>query len=215
MSLVREEVVRAGLRLLDEVGLEKLSLRKLAKELGIQAPTLYWHFKNKQDLLDEMAATAMAETELGTLPGQDAGWDCWLAWMARRIRRGMLAHRDGALLASASRPADDRWQYVEGILVMLQKAGFTAAGAMRGIGTLTNYVLGTTIEDQQAANRDNEEAEQPDLALYPTLREAVLAAADPDERFEHGLSVILDGMRSQLKAQQLTAQQLEDRRSTR
>jgi TetR/AcrR family tetracycline transcriptional repressor len=198
MSLVREEVVLAGLRLLDEVGLENLSLRKLAKELGIQAPTLYWHFKNKQDLLDEMAATAMAEADTGTLPESGAGWDSWLAWMARRIRRGMLAHRDGALLASASRPADGRWQYVEGILVLLQKAGFTPAAAMRGIGTLTNYVLGTTLEEQQAANRDDEEGERPAFELYPTLREAVRATTDPDERFEHGLSVILDGMRFQL-----------------
>jgi TetR/AcrR family tetracycline transcriptional repressor len=198
MALVREEVVRAALRLLDEVGLENLSLRKLARELGIQAPTLYWHFKNKQDLLDEMAATAMAEADSGSVPGSGAGWDCWLAWMARRIRRGMLAHRDGALLASASRPAADRWQYVEGILVMLQKAGFSPAGAMRGIGTLTNYVLGTTLEEQQAANREDEEAERPDFERYPMLREAVSAAADPEARFEHGLSLILDGMRAQL-----------------
>jgi TetR/AcrR family tetracycline transcriptional repressor len=200
MALAREDVVRAALRLLDEVGLESLSLRKLAKGLGIQAPTLYWHFKNKQDLLDEMAATAMAEAENGGLPDPDAGWDSWLAWMARRIRRAMLAHRDGALLASASRPADDRWQYVEEILVVLQKAGFTPAVAMWGIGTLTNYVLGTTLEEQQAANRDDEESERPDFERYPTLREAVTAAADPDERFEHGLSVILDGMRFQLAA---------------
>ena len=58
MALAREDVVWAGLRLLDEVGLDNLSLRKLAKELGIQAPTLYWHFKNKQDLLDEMILKA-------------------------------------------------------------------------------------------------------------------------------------------------------------
>jgi TetR/AcrR family tetracycline transcriptional repressor len=199
MTLGREDIARAGLRLLDEVGLENLSLRKLAKELGIQAPTLYWHFKNKQDLLDEMAAMAMAEADDGgRVPAPDAEWDCWLAWLARRIRRGIQAHRDGALLASASRPADDRWEYVEGILRMLQKAGFTPAGAMRGIGTLTNYVLGTTLEEQQAANRDDQEAERPDCTAYPMLREAVLAAADPEQRFEHGLSLILDGMRAQL-----------------
>jgi TetR/AcrR family tetracycline transcriptional repressor len=197
MALVREEAVRAALRVLDEVGLESLSLRKLAKELGIQAPTLYWHFKNKQELLDEMAAMAVAEAGDGVLPPADAEWDCWLAWMARRIRRGMLAHRDGALLSSASRPAHDRWADVEGLLVVLQKAGFGPADAMRGIGTLTNYVLGTTLEEQQAANQ---ESAMPEFDLYPVLREAVvaLAAADPERRFEHGLSLILDGMRAQL-----------------
>ncbi|MDT7724133.1 MAG: TetR/AcrR family transcriptional regulator, tetracycline repressor protein [Actinomycetota bacterium] len=197
MAMVREDAVRAALRVLDEVGLENLSLRKLAKELGIQAPTLYWHFKNKQELLDEMAAMAMAGAGDGALPAPGGEWDQWLAWMARRIRRGMLAHRDGALLASASRPAVDRWADVEEILVMLRKAGFTPADAMRGIGTLTNYVLGTTLEEQQAANR---EPGQPDFGAYPVLREAVVAleAADPEWRFEHGLSLILDGMRAQL-----------------
>jgi TetR/AcrR family tetracycline transcriptional repressor len=197
MVLVRAKAVRTALRVLDEVGLENLSLRKLARELGIQAPTLYWHFTNKQQLLDEMAAMAMAEAGNGVMPAPGAEWDSWLAWMARRIRRGMLAHRDGALLASASRPSGDRWADVEGILVMLRKAGFTPADAMRGIGTLTNYVLGTTLEEQQAANQDSE---QLDFGAYPALREAVvaLAAADPEQRFEHGLSLILDGMRAQL-----------------
>jgi TetR/AcrR family tetracycline transcriptional repressor len=196
MALVREEAVRTALRVLDEVGLENLSLRKLAKELGIQAPTLYWHFKNKQELLDEMAAMAMAEAGDGVLPDPGAEWDHWLAWMARRIRRGMLAHRDGALLASASRPAGDRWADVEEILVLLRKAGFSPADATRGIGTLTNYVLGTTLEEQQAANQ---EPEQPDSGAHPGLREAAVAlAADPERRFEHGLNLILDGMRAQL-----------------
>ena len=194
----RQEAVRAGLRLLDEVGLDGLSLRKLAKELDIQAPTLYWHFKNKQELLDEMAAMAMAEIDDNTdMPDSAASWDIWLGWMARRIRRGMLAHRDGALLASASRPAADRWKYVEGILVLLRKAGFTPAGAMHGVGTLTNYVLGTTLEEQQGSKR-GDGAGLPDLEEYPTLREALSGGVDYDRMFEHGLNLILDGMRAQL-----------------
>jgi TetR/AcrR family tetracycline transcriptional repressor len=194
----REEAVRAALRLLDEVGLEGLSLRKLAKELSIQAPTLYWHFKNKQELLDEMAAMAMAELDDNAdLPDPGAPWDVWLAWMARRIRRGMLAHRDGALLASASRPAVDRWKYVENILTVLRKAGFTPPVAMRGVGTLTNYVLGTTLEEQQALNR-GKGVELPDLDAHPMLREAIADGVDYDRMFEYGLSLILAGMRAQL-----------------
>ena len=46
-ALTREKVVRTALRLLDKVGLDGLTLRKLAAELRVQAPALYWHFKNK------------------------------------------------------------------------------------------------------------------------------------------------------------------------
>lgn len=196
MALVREEVVKAALRLLDEVGLDNLSLRKLAKELGIQAPTLYWHFKNKQDLLDAMHAAAMAEmNDLDGAPPAGAEWDAWLAWMARRIRRAMLAHRDGALLASAARPIEQRWEYVEGIIAMLAKVGFTPIAAMRGIGVLTDFVLGSTLEQQQESNRE-EPPPRPDPEKFPMLHEAVLAASDHDRRFEHGLALILDGMRA-------------------
>jgi TetR/AcrR family tetracycline transcriptional repressor len=109
----------------------------------------------------------------------------------------MLAHRDGALLASASRPAVDRWKYLESILTVLRKAGFTPPVAMRGVGTLTNYVLGTTLEEQQALNRGNE-VELPDLDAHPMLRQAIADGVDYDRMFEYGLSLILAGMRAQL-----------------
>jgi len=55
MKVNREIVVAAGLNLLNEVGLEQLTLRRLAKKLKIQAPTLYWHFKSKQELINQQA----------------------------------------------------------------------------------------------------------------------------------------------------------------
>ena len=59
--LTRDTVLRAALELLDEVGIDGLSTRKLAERLGVQSPTLYWHFKNKGELLDAMAEAIMLE----------------------------------------------------------------------------------------------------------------------------------------------------------
>ena len=53
--LDRRRVADTALRLLNEVGLEGLTLRAIARELNVKAPALYWHFKDKQALLDEMA----------------------------------------------------------------------------------------------------------------------------------------------------------------
>jgi len=61
MKVNRDMVVRAGLKLLDEVGLEQLTLRRLGTELEVQAATIYWHFKNKEELIDEMATLVLAE----------------------------------------------------------------------------------------------------------------------------------------------------------
>src|SRR5215510_10070741 len=110
MGLDRETVVREALEQLDEVGLEGLTLRRIAKTLGVQAPALYWHFRNKQELLDEMA-TVMLRDLLGSAQAtgpagagvaahdaddeddedddEDVPWDEWIAASARGLR-GML-----------------------------------------------------------------------------------------------------------------------------
>jgi TetR/AcrR family transcriptional regulator, tetracycline repressor protein len=91
MTLDRETVVRTALRVLDEAGLEGLTLRKIAGELGVQAPALYWHFKNKQELLDEMATTvfsdAMAEIDLEP---DEGSWGKWAVQYAEGLRRTLL-----------------------------------------------------------------------------------------------------------------------------
>src|SRR3954466_15873407 len=97
MALQREVVVKAALALLDEVGLDGLTMRRLAAELGVQNPALYWHFKNKQDLLNQMAETMLAEAYAGvTLPDANTPWDEWLAGLARAFRGALLSHRDGS-----------------------------------------------------------------------------------------------------------------------
>lgn len=75
MKVNRDMVARAGLKLLNEVGLEQLTLRLLAKDLKIQAPTVYWHFKSKEELIDEMATTVLAEGTRQLVPVKDsADW---------------------------------------------------------------------------------------------------------------------------------------------
>ena len=58
MKMNRDMVARAGLKLLNEVGLEQLTLRRLGVELNVQAATIYWHFKSKEELIDEMATSS-------------------------------------------------------------------------------------------------------------------------------------------------------------
>ncbi|MEV4316541.1 TetR/AcrR family transcriptional regulator C-terminal domain-containing protein [Actinocrispum sp. NPDC049592] len=173
MPLERDEAVRVALDLLDEVGLDGLSLRKLAAKLGVQAPTLYWHFKNKQDLIDEMAAQMMAGEALP--PPTSASWDEWLSWMARNMRALMLAHRDGALLHAAARPAEGGWEAVEAIVAMLRAAGFSQEDGLHGLGVLTDYVLGATLEEQAG------------VTAFPV-----------EDRVGMGIELILDGMRARL-----------------
>jgi len=103
--LDRDQVVRAALLLLDEAGLDGLTLRRLAAELDVKAPALYWHFASKQDLLDHMAHV-MTQPWMHTISTTATGrpWEDWLTEVARTYRTLLLSHRDGARLV-ASTPA--------------------------------------------------------------------------------------------------------------
>src|SRR5262249_50116230 len=97
MRLDRERVIRTALGLLNKVGLERLTLRRIARELSVQAPALYWHFKNKQELLDEMATMMFNDLLSGETPfSSDGPWAESMAGSMRALRRMLLGYRDGA-----------------------------------------------------------------------------------------------------------------------
>ena len=129
-GLTREKVVRAALRLLDKVGLDGLTLRKLAADLRVQAPALYWHFKNKQELLDEMATCVLAKAIEEILPGQQGDWPDWATHLGHGIRRTLLRHRDGAKMFSGTYLTNSAlYAPIEAALRRLVEAGFTAREA--------------------------------------------------------------------------------------
>ncbi|GAA0347257.1 TetR/AcrR family transcriptional regulator C-terminal domain-containing protein [Actinoallomurus spadix] len=200
MALERETVLRTALRLLDEVGLDGLSLRRLAKELGVQAPALYWHFTNKQDLLDHLAVFAREEAgvSLEGTPKTGQAWDEWLAEGMRTLRRGMLKHRDGARLAAGNRPVREAWPDIERTLSMLVEAGFAPADAVRAVLVLGHYVSGFVLDEQRVSEREDDPLLTFDPADFPILAAGGAAVLDQDALFEYGLQRMLDGMRAHL-----------------
>ena len=134
--LDREQVVRVALRLLDEVGLDGLTLRRLAAELDVKAPALYWHFTNKQDLLDHMAHV-MTEPWMRAVAVTTAGqgWEDWLAEVARTYRALLLSHRDGGRLSASTRPLPDSLPLLDGCIAAFQQA--TGCGPGQALQCLT------------------------------------------------------------------------------
>jgi TetR/AcrR family tetracycline transcriptional repressor len=200
MKLERGEVVRTAIRLLDEVGLEGLSLRRLAKELGVQAPALYWHFKNKQELLDHMVSemARTAENESRPVPGQT--WDEWLVDRARWMRTGLLSHRDLVLLTAGTRPTADRAPAIEEMVRVLCDAGFTPGEAVLNILVITDYVTGAVLEEQAGRRRDDDGLERLEGGPQdqPLLDAAIKEINEMSDSFEYGLSLLIDGMRARL-----------------
>jgi TetR/AcrR family transcriptional regulator, tetracycline repressor protein len=211
MRLDRELVVRTALRLLDEVGLEGLTVRRLARELDVRAPALYWHFKNKQELLDEMATTMLRDLlEKTEPPGPGQSWAECMAESARGLRQMMLGYRDGAKVFSGTYLTDPTlYEPMELALRKLTDAGFSVRDAVRGFFTVYSYTIGFTIEEQAVHPRPAEFNEQYDLTKRAQRIDGekfplTLAAAEEvfmryDARFEHGLRLIISGIEQSLQ----------------
>jgi TetR/AcrR family transcriptional regulator, tetracycline repressor protein len=189
-GLSRELLVATGLRLLDEVGLDGLSVRRLAAELGVRSPALYWHFKTKQELLEGMASAIIVAAGMGP-PESGERWPVWLRRRARAYRKSLLSHRDGARLITSARRAPDALEGFERELEAMVELGFTPTLALRTIMVIADYTNGFVLQEQAAPTPPS----RPELATLerlPTLREAT-RAWEPDTAFEHGLDVIVAG----------------------
>ncbi|HEX9068927.1 MAG TPA: TetR/AcrR family transcriptional regulator C-terminal domain-containing protein [Ktedonobacterales bacterium] len=206
MPLQRETVARAALALLDEVGFDRLTMRRLAETLGVQNPALYWHFKNKEDLLATMAEMMLAEGFAALMePGVERAWDVWLANLAHGLRRALLSHRDGArVVAGADLSHSSLMRYDELTLSQLRSAGFGLSDAVTGVKTVIEYTLGATFEEQPAAtggHAGDHQPHEPESQPYPLLTEARSAMGRPESRammYERGLQLIIAGMRATL-----------------
>ncbi|MFF0482118.1 TetR/AcrR family transcriptional regulator C-terminal domain-containing protein [Streptomyces sp. NPDC004435] len=199
------QVAETALRLLNERGLEGLTLRAIAQELHVQAPALYWHFKNKQALLDEMATVMyrrmVAEPEARAAVG--SGWQELMLTANRGLRAGLLRYRDGAKVYSGARfTGTDHAQDMERQLGALVDAGFTLREAVRASTTAYMYTLGFVTEEQGTEPLPGEPREGFDiderarrLAAYPLAAQAGAELfAGYDERFEEGLRLIVAGI---------------------
>lgn len=192
-----------ALRLLNVTGLDGLTLRAIAKELNVQAPALYWHFKNKQELLDEMA-TEMYRRMVDT-PGAAEG-DSWregLLAANRGLRAALLSYRDGAKVFSGSRFTGTLHAVeMERILTLFTRAGFTLAQAVRATSTTYLYTIGFVTEEQGVQPLPGERREGYDMderarrmADFPLSAAAGAEIFEDYERhFEEGLGLIVAGI---------------------
>jgi TetR/AcrR family transcriptional regulator, tetracycline repressor protein len=204
VAITQDDVVRTAVRLLDEVGLEGLTLRRLGCELGVSAPTLYWHVRDKRALLDLVAEAIAAEPASPLRPAHGQPWWEWLSDGAWRQYRTLISHRDAALVVAGNRPAQNSLPVIEQLIGALVEVGFPPREALESILTIGHFVLGAALEHQAEAARGT--AAEPDNALAVGLHNArdlpCLAGAlrggsvDSESTFQYGLALIVTGLRA-------------------
>lgn len=198
MGISRAAVVDAALDVLDEQGLDKVTMRAVADRLGVQHNTVRWHAENKQRLLVLMSDAIFTGLDVATLPPQ---WDDRFRALARWSRRALLAHRDGARLVSGIATTETHtYRLADTMIQTLLDAGFPPRTAAWANWTVFYLILGIT-QEQQAQSVD---APDPVLAfdddMFPALRKAsaYVIAGTFDERFEFALDMQMTALQVEL-----------------
>ncbi len=155
--------------LLNEVGVDGLTTRKLAERLGVQQPALYWHFRNKRALLDALAEAMLAENHTHSVPRADDDWRSFLIGNARSFRQALLAYRDGARIHAGTRPGAPQMETADAQLRFLCEAGFSAGDAVNALMTISYFTVGAVLEEQAGDSDAGERG--------GTVEQAPLAAA--------------------------------------
>jgi TetR/AcrR family tetracycline transcriptional repressor len=206
MGIDRKEIVDAALSVLDELGIDKLSTRALAARLGVAQPALYWHFRNKDELLDALGVEILARHHTHRVPGPRQRWDAFTLANARSFRKALLAVRDGARIIAGNRPTQGQFGEAEQQLRLYVDAGFTAEAALYLSITVARYVVGFVLEEQAEHERDDSH-EMGDLAAelasFPLLDKVVTprlraGTLNSEPVFEGGLGFLLAGFRARL-----------------
>ncbi|MGV9001792.1 MAG: TetR/AcrR family transcriptional regulator C-terminal domain-containing protein [Candidatus Saccharimonadaceae bacterium] len=205
---MRARIIREALQLLTEDGLDKLSLRRLAQRVNIQAPALYWYFKDKATLVDYLAE-GILQSEFGSnfqprVEGES--WQEWLRTTMMRLRLAMLAYPDGGRVVAGAKlyPAETLAQIIEYSLESLITAGVSPEGARTAHTTAMTYTFGFVIEEQAAPRP--EEVMDFDLEylfrkhpyIHRMMQQIDLSDYATGVHYENGLNAIISGSSSRL-----------------
>ena len=205
--LTRDGITQAALALVDERGLDALSMRNVAERLGVQASALYGHVSGKQELIQLMLDRIALEIELPE-PDPDR-WEEQLKEFARAARRAFGSHRDLAGASLANIPTGpNTLVLIDRLLALLSASGLPRQAVAYAADLLPQFITASAYEESLFMQRlEREPAYFDQIEAYfraapadrfPALADLVteLTASDegPDARFEFGLDVIVQGL---------------------
>jgi AcrR family transcriptional regulator len=196
---------------MDEEGLEAVSMRRVAREVGVEAMSLYHHVADKDDLLDALCARVMADFRIPE--GDGRPWIERARHGAREWRRVLKSHPNViALFAERSKPMTElsALRPMEYALSLIMESGADEREAVQVFNVMGGYIMGfVMMETGRMFTAGALDADAPEPAVVaatfpagqlPCIAAALpyLATCDPDEQFEFGLDLMLGGLQARL-----------------
>lgn len=202
--LSRRRVLETAIRRADQGGLDALTMRTLAEELGVVPAALYRHVANKDDLIDAMVDMVFAEIRL---PAGGADWATAMRRRAISVLEALTRHRWAiSFMESRRNPGPANLRHHDAVIGKFRSAGFSVAMAARAYSLLDSYVYGFALTKLALPTSSVEAAEEAQAMLeplspneYPNLVEFIAEHVaqpgyDQDDEFEYGLEIILEGI---------------------
>jgi len=224
-TLSRERIITTAIEFVDEQGLAALTMRRLGKELGVEAMSLYRYVNGREDLLEGIVDHLVAQLHLrsgGDQLGPADGWQAYLQWLAHGVRALARAHPNVFPLIATRHPAAP-WlrpplrslRVVEEFLTTLIERGFSDTRAVTAYRAFSSFLLGHLLLEASLLGAQTGPAEEPldegnsdvpnsdqnlDLKAYPHIRrlEPQLSEDHAAPEFERALEDLLDRLDRQI-----------------
>ena len=203
----RERAIRVAVTLADSTGIESLSMRKLATELGIEAMSLYYHVKSKDDILDGMLDVVYSEF---STPRAGDEWRTAMRGRAESMRSVLAQHHWAISIKARTSPGPETLGHLDSVIGCLRAAGFSMPLTGHAMSILDSYVHGFAQQEASlpldpsgdigGATKDiMAPREQMMAQAFPNLADmAVSLILQPGyaygHEFDFGLKLILDGI---------------------
>ncbi len=208
-SLNRKRIFRAAVSLADQAGIHSVTMRRLARELGVEAMSLYHHVAGKDALLDGMVDRVFEEIELRP---DDGDWKQAMRQRAISLRRVLGRHPWAiGLMDSRTSPGLALLRHHDRVLGCLRRAGFSVEMAAHAYSALDSYTYGFALNEANLPFDTPEEIASliesifqnvaPDEFPYLTEmaeQHALKPGYDYGDEFEYGLDLILEGLGQKL-----------------
>lgn len=190
----RDAAIRAALDVIDETGLETFNLGAVAKRLGVAAPSLYHHFRDKNEILTEVARLLLVEAETnGRLPADD--WREGLIRLAIAARNSILRHPKAAPLLLMHPPRHVLLTAYERSLRLFEKKGVPKELHMAIVAGMDSIVFGASLLTASVRAQGIDAFPIYDPSGFPSLTAAIKAnPMDEEETFVRVARAFLDGL---------------------
>ena len=206
-GLSRERILEAAVDLVDAEGLDALSMRRLGKELGVEAMSLYNHVPNKAALLDGLVDLIIAQVPIEP---RQTEWTEQIRMMARAYRKVAVTHPNVVpLLAMRPFTGFKELEPIDYAFGCLREAGFSDADALHAFRVLAAFATGYLLSETGGSFGtgsiiDGNHTIDPDdfgIADYPHLQAMIphMIDTDLDAEFEFGLDAMIEGLKKHLE----------------